>query len=98
MRTFRIIARILVGIVFIFSGFVKGVDPLGSTYKFIDYFEAFGMGFLDPFAFPLSFFMSTAEVILGVAMLIGLRMRFFSWAVLIFMVFLYRLNPCFGYF
>ncbi len=87
MRTFRIIARILVGIVFIYSGFVKGVDPLGSTYKFIDYFEAFGLGFLDSFAFPLSFFMSTAEVVLGIAMLIGLRMRFFSWAVLVFMIF-----------
>jgi hypothetical protein len=43
MRTLRIIYRTIVGLTFIFSGFVKGVDPLGSVYKFNEYFEAYGM-------------------------------------------------------
>ncbi len=85
MKTLRITIRILVGAVFIFSAFVKGIDPLGSEYKFVDYFVAFGMPKLEFLAFPLSFFLSVAEFIIGVALLWGIRMRFFSWAVLVFM-------------
>lgn len=87
MKTVRIISRILVGLVFIFSGYVKLVDPLGSTYKFIDYFQAFHMGFMEPVAIYLAVIMSLAEFIIGVALLVGLRMRIAAWAVLIFMSF-----------
>ena len=45
MKTIRITSRIIVGVIFIFSGFVKDIDPLGSTFKFIDYFEAFTNSF-----------------------------------------------------
>ena len=47
MRTIRLISRFLLGLLFIFSGFVKAVDPWGSAYKFSDYFHAFGMAFLE---------------------------------------------------
>jgi uncharacterized membrane protein YphA (DoxX/SURF4 family) len=85
MKTLKIICRIAVGLVFIFSAFVKGVDPLGSAYKFGDYFVAFGMSSLDFLTLPMSFFLSTAEFVIGVALLWGIRMPFFSWAVLVFM-------------
>lgn len=87
MNALRLISRVFVGIVFIFSGFVKAVDPLGSTYKFVDYFQAFGLDFFEPIAFPLSLLMSAAEFIIGVALLIGIRMKPASWAVLLFMGF-----------
>ncbi len=58
MKTLNGISKYIVGIVFIFSGFVKAVDPLGSTYKFLDYFEAFGMDFFSLFAFPLAIILS----------------------------------------
>ncbi len=87
MKTLRLISRILTGIVFIFSGFVKGVDPLGSTYKFTDYFNAFHLGFLEPLALPLAILLSSAELVLGISLLLGYRMKVVAWAVLLFMSF-----------
>ncbi len=81
------ICRIIIGIVFIFSGFVKAVDPLGSTYKFVDYFNAFELGFLNQLAFPLAIILSVAELLIGISLLLGYRMHLFSWVVLVFMSF-----------
>ncbi len=80
-------ARILVGITFIFSGFVKGIDPWGSTYKFADYFNAMGLGWLLWAAFPLGVLLSLAEFTIGVALLFNVFLRFFSWLALLFMLF-----------
>ncbi|HEY4785751.1 MAG TPA: MauE/DoxX family redox-associated membrane protein, partial [Bacteroidales bacterium] len=87
MKQIRIIARILVGLVFIFSGFVKGIDPMGSAIKFSEYFETFHLTWLSSFALVLSIAQSTAEFLIGVALLVGLRMRVTAWATLIFMGF-----------
>ena len=87
MKTLRVISRLIVGIIFIFSGFVKSVDPLGSNYKFIDYFNAFDLSFLNSLALPFAILLSVAELLIGIALLMGYRMRFFSWAVLLFMSF-----------
>jgi uncharacterized membrane protein YphA (DoxX/SURF4 family) len=81
------LSRILVGIVFVFSGFVKAIDPLGSAYKFGDYFSAFNLDFLSIAALPLSIFLSALELTLGFSLLISYRIRSVSWIVLIFMSF-----------
>ena len=87
MKLLRLISRILVGIVFVFSGFVKAIDPLGSTYKFGDYFTAFGLEFLEPMAFPLAIILSGIELVLGIGLLLSYRMKVMSWLLLIFMSF-----------
>ncbi len=80
-------SRLIAGIVFVYSGFVKGIDPLGSTYKFVDYFVAFNIEFMEPLALPLSVLLSSAEMLIGVMLLAGIHMIIASWAVLIFMGF-----------
>jgi uncharacterized membrane protein YphA (DoxX/SURF4 family) len=82
------ICRILIGLVFIFSGFVKAVDPLGSAYKFHDYFAAWGMTFFDFAALPASFFLSALEFTLGVCLLAGVYRKIVSGLVLLFMSFM----------
>jgi uncharacterized membrane protein YphA (DoxX/SURF4 family) len=81
------ISRIITGTVLVYSGFVKGIDPLGSTYKFIDYFVAFNVEFMEPLALPLSILLSSAELLLGVMLLAGIHMVLASWAALLFMGF-----------
>jgi uncharacterized membrane protein YphA (DoxX/SURF4 family) len=80
-------SRLIAGIVFVYSGFVKGIDPLGSAYKFSDYFVAFNLEFLEPFALAFSVLLSSAEMLIGILLISGVHMLIASWAVLIFMVF-----------
>lgn len=87
MKTIRIISRLILGIVFIFSGFVKGIDPLGYAYKFTDYFVAFNMEALSVFSLPLSFIVSFLEFSIGAALLLGVFRKISSWLVLLFMCF-----------
>jgi triosephosphate isomerase len=58
-----------------FSGLVKAIDPLGSAYKFHDYFQAFNLQFLIPFALPLAILLCTAEFISGFSVLSGYRQK-----------------------
>lgn len=79
------ISRIIVGLVFTFSGFVKGIDPMGSAYKLSDYFTALGLEFLDPVALPLAVILCLAEFAAGMMMLSGSFTEFSSWVVTLFM-------------
>jgi uncharacterized membrane protein YphA (DoxX/SURF4 family) len=86
-RVLRMVSRYLLGTLFIFSGFVKSVDPLGSAYKFTDYFEAFGWDFLSPMALVLAILLSSAELLIGLCLFFKLRMKITAWALLCFMLF-----------
>ncbi|HDR88536.1 MAG TPA: DoxX family membrane protein [Bacteroidetes bacterium] len=81
------LSRWITGFVFIFSGFVKGVDPMGSAIKFTDYFTAFRLDFMIPLAEELALLLILAEYMVGAALLLGFRIREASWGALIFMIF-----------
>ena len=87
MKLVKNLCRIIVGIVFIYSGFVKGIDPLGSDYKFTDYFNAFGMGWMNATTLFFSFALSLAEFLIGTALLFNLWVSRMAWGSLLFMAF-----------
>ena len=69
--------RFLLAAVFIFSGFVKAVDPLGTQYKIQDYLEVFGWAASVPAFLPFlaSVLQAMVEFCLGVYLLFGIRRR-----------------------
>jgi uncharacterized membrane protein YphA (DoxX/SURF4 family) len=80
-------ARILVGLLFIFSGLVKINDPLGFSYKLEEYFEVFHITFLNDFALSISIILCSLEIILGFALLIGVRAISVAWGLLLLIIF-----------
>ena len=79
-------ARTLLALTFLFSGFVKAVDPLGTVYKIEDYLKAFGGFFTDllPLAGVAAVLLIATEWILGVCMLTNVRTQVTSWSSLAF--------------
>ncbi len=78
------LSRIFVGAMFIFSGFVKLVDPIGSQYKFEEYFgeSVLNLEFLIPYALPFSILLIIAEILLGVMLLLGYKSKLTVWSLL----------------
>ena len=89
------IARVLVGSLFIFSGLVKAIDPLGLAYKMQEFFEVWAadgylpklMNWLNNYAVGFSIFMITLEVALGVALLIGWQKKLTAWLLFLLTLF-----------
>ena len=83
------ISRVLVGALFIFSGFVKLDDPIGFSYKLEEYFspEVFNMPFFEPYVLGIAVFVVVLEVVLGVFILVGYKTKFTVWSLLGLIVF-----------
>lgn len=91
-RTIATICRVFVGLVFIFSGFVKGVDPMGTSYKIVDYMNAwtlFGQSFAwaTPCATVLAVLLIVTEFTVGILLITGSFKKFTSWILLLMMLF-----------
>ena len=89
MKVLVSISRILVGGLFIFSGFIKLNDPLGFSYKLQEYFspDVLNIPSLEPYALLISVFVVVFEVVLGVFLLIGYKPKFTVWSLLLMIVF-----------
>ena len=77
--------RLMVGAVFLFSGFTKGIDPWGSIYKFDEYLRSFGFYDYNGLLTFMAFSVSAVEFMLGAFMLLGIYRRFTPWAMLAMM-------------
>ena len=82
------ICRLVLALTFIFSGFVKAVDPLGTQYKIHDYLTALGIGKMVPDFTTLatSVLLAATEFFLGICLLFAIRRRIVSKLVLAIMV------------
>jgi uncharacterized membrane protein YphA (DoxX/SURF4 family) len=92
MKLLTNFARLLVAITFIFSGFVKLIDPIGSAIKFTEYFseDVLNLPFLSPYALPFSILLILIELILGIMLLVGFKPKLTVWATsLLLLVFLF---------
>ncbi len=69
------LCRVLVGLLFVFSSFMKGVDPLGTQYKMDDYFVAYGIEWMGGLAQPLAVIMILAEFIVGACLIVNVLPR-----------------------
>ncbi|HZK64426.1 MAG TPA: MauE/DoxX family redox-associated membrane protein, partial [Puia sp.] len=81
------ITRFLVGILFIFSGLIKANDPLGLSYKMQEFFDVWHLPSLNQFSLVLAVVMIVFEIVAGVAVLLGWRMRLFAWLLLLLILF-----------
>lgn len=87
MNILLTITRWIVGLLFIFSGLVKANDPLGLSYKMQEFFEAWGWVGLHDYTLAMSVLMNAFEILAGVAVIVGYRMKLFSWLLLLLILF-----------
>jgi triosephosphate isomerase len=86
-KALQFFSRIFMGATFIFSGFVKAVDPVGGAIKFHDYFQAFHMEWLMPLNMPFSIALASLEFTIGILLFFNVFPRKTAIISFLFMVF-----------
>ena len=84
------LCRIIVAVTFIFSGFVKAIDPIGTQYKLHDYLGAIGMAGILPnwTLLALAVFLAAIEFCIGIFLLFAIQRRLISKLTVAFMAFM----------
>lgn len=89
MKYLVLLLRWVVGLLFIFSGLVKTIDPIGFSIKLEEYFSpaVFDIPLLEAYALPLATFFVIFEIILGFTLILGIFRKFTLWSLLGLIVF-----------
>ena len=87
MQNFLKILRWTVGLLFIFSGLIKANDPLGLSYKMQEFFDVWGIQFLNDYTLVFALIMNTLEIVAGIALLIQFPYKQTLWLLLGLIVF-----------
>lgn len=89
MKYIVTLCRVIVGVLFIISGFIKLNDPVGFSFKLEEYFSpgVLDLGFLMPYALGISIIVVILEVLLGIMLLIGFRAKITVWSLLLMIIF-----------
>ena len=84
------LCRIIVAVTFIFSGFVKAIDPIGTQYKLQDYLRAIGMAGILPnwTLLAVAVFLAAIEFCIGIFLLFAIQRRLISKLTVAFMAFM----------
>lgn len=77
--------QIILGLLFVVSGFVKGVDPVGVSYKVTEYLQSFGLEFLKEWSLGLAVLLCAAEIFIGLMLLSGTYRKVSSLLALLFL-------------
>ena len=87
MKIFVNTLRWLVGLLFIFSGLVKINDPSGLSFKMQEFFDVWGIHWMNSFSMTIAIIMNTCEVVAGIGLILGFYKRFFSGFLLLLIIF-----------
>jgi len=93
LHLFSFVARAFVGGLFIVSGLVKANDPWGFAFKLEEYFSPMGLTYdysffeiFNGYELEMSVVICVAEIVLGVAVIIGGRIKLAAWLLLLMMI------------
>lgn len=84
--------RLITGFVFILSGFLKGVDPWGTFYKFEEYIQAFGLNFWHNLVISGVFILCILEFLIGIFLVLGCFRKSVPWVAAFLMCFMLPLT------
>ncbi len=72
------VCRLILAVVFIFSGFMKSIDPWGTALKMSEYLDFFGFGWLEGWSTGIAIWLCAAELMMGCMLLFKVRLRLIS--------------------
>lgn len=87
LKIAALVCRLVLAAVFVFSGFVKSVDPWGTALKVNEYLSIYGLEWLYPMSMSFSIWLCGAELMMGLMLMFKVRIRLISIFALLSMIF-----------